>query len=357
VAEFAFSVPIGSWHPFLPASLASLKAQGDGVSVALLDASGDPRVRALAEEHDGWLAYRRHGPDGGQSDAIVEGWNNVPGDWLGWLNADDILMPGALDRVRARLADAPRLDVIYGHSSIIDETGAMTGYHFNVEPPGPRLLQAGIISQPSCFFRRSACEAVGGVNEDLHYTMDWDLWIRMYESGAKFDFLDAVMSMVLWADDTKTASLNKRRRDELQGIINRHAPEAARSGTFRAFVVHAAIDRIWPAGLRERVRRRLRRNGPSVRGIRADGLIQPGARLVLAHYEDKPIEGVMLGFDGDPTGLSVSGCPSTQGVMRTGRSLIIRLSSPLPAGEALTLTLTPDPGLSVRLLRAGWQPA
>tara|TARA_R110000850_G_scaffold62_3_gene257 strand:+ start:4114 stop:5181 length:1068 start_codon:yes stop_codon:yes gene_type:complete len=353
--QFAFSVPVGSWHPFLAASLASLKAQGPDIAVALLDASGDPRVRALADQHDDWLSYRRHGPDYGQSDAIIEGWRNVPGDWLGWLNADDILMPGALDRVRARLAEKPDLDVIYGHSSIIDQTGAMTGYHFNVEPPGPRLLQAGIISQPSCFFRRAVCESVGGVNADLHYTMDWDLWIRMYEAGAKFDFIDTAMSMVLWGDDTKTASLNKRRRSELQDIISRHAPKAAQSGTFRAFVVHAAADRVWPASLRERVRRRLRRSGPSVFGIRADGLVQPDALLFLAHYDAEPKGGLVLEFDSDPGGLRVSGETLADDIGRTGKTVEIKLSPALAGGETLSLQLTPEPGSTVRFLRAAWR--
>tara|TARA_R110000868_G_scaffold125913_5_gene332281 strand:+ start:2219 stop:3289 length:1071 start_codon:yes stop_codon:yes gene_type:complete len=353
--QFAFSVPVGAWHPFLAASLASLRAQGAGVSVALLDASGDPRVRALADQHDDWLAYRRHGPDGGQSDAIIEGWQNVSGDWLGWLNADDILMPGALDKVLARLAQDPSLDVIYGHSSIIDETGAMTGYHFNVEPPGPRLLQAGIISQPSCFFRRSACEGVGGVNPDLHYTMDWDLWIRMYEAGAKFAFLDAPLSMVLWAEDTKTASLNRRRRSELQDIINRHAPSEVRSGTFRAFIVHAAADRMWPPSLRDKLRRRLRRSGPSVFGLRADGLVQPGTTLFLAHYDEAPKTGLRLEFDRSPAGIDVSGTHGFAALETSGSAVEIRFSQKLPAGETLAVNLAPASGHEVHFLLAAWQ--
>ena len=83
--RFAISVPVGAWHPFLPHVLASLKAQGPDVAVALLDASGDARVKALGDAEAGWLAYRRHGKDKGQSDAILEGWANVDSDWLGWL--------------------------------------------------------------------------------------------------------------------------------------------------------------------------------------------------------------------------------------------------------------------------------
>ncbi len=222
---FSIAMPIGSFHPFLADSLASLLAQKAKLNIAFLDASGDPRVKALADRFDDRLHYRRHGPDGGQSDAILEGWKHAPGDVLGWLNADDILYPDALEKALERFQREPELDVVYGHSAILDEHGRMTGYHWAVEPPGPRLLEAGIVSQPSCFFRRDAYERAGGLNADLHYTMDWDLWIRLYKSGAKFGFTDDVMSMVLWGDDTKTSSFNIERRRELRAIARRKESE------------------------------------------------------------------------------------------------------------------------------------
>lgn len=350
--KFAISVPVGAWHPFLPQALASLKSQGDGVAAALLDASGDPRVKAVADAHDDWLAFRRHGPDKGQSDAILEGWDNLEGDWLGWLNADDILMPGALAQIRAAHAADPSLEVIYGHSTILDDAGAMTGYHFNVEPPGDRLLQAGIISQPSCLFSRAAYDRAGGLNRDLHYTMDWDLWIRLYKEGAKFGFVDAPLSMVLWGADTKTASLNAQRREELQAIIAQHAPEAAQKGTFRAFAVHAIADRIWPETLKTKVVRRLRRNGPVVFGLGADGRIHPGCRLALAHYAEGPATGVEIEYDGAPGSLLVEAdCPARQMRSERGR-LTIAFEQPLAPGQACLLRL--EAASTCHFRRASW---
>lgn len=337
--SFAISVPVGAWHPFLPQALASLKCQGGTVAVALLDASGDPRVKAVGDDNAGWLAYRRHGPDGGQSDAILEGWANLEGDWLGWLNADDILMPGALQKVRAAQEANPLWEVIYGHSTILDETGAMTGYHFNVEPPGPRLLQAGIISQPSCFFARSAYERAGRLNRDLHYTMDWDLWIRLYKDGVRFGFIDAPLSMVLWAGDTKTASLNRRRRGELRSLIARHAPEAAQKDTFRAFAIHALADRVWPNWLKARLLRRLRRNGPEVFGLGADGSIRPGCRLLLAHYEKAPARGLAVRFDGAGGDIEVETRPALQTLARQEGRFEAIFRSPLGAAEMIEVRL------------------
>lgn len=344
MATFAISVPVGAWHPFLPQVLASLKAQGPGVAVALLDASGDPRVKALGDAENDWLAYRRHGPDKGQSDAILEGWANVDSDWLGWLNADDILMPGALDHVRERLAAEPDLDLVYGQSTILDEEGAMTGYHFNVEPPGPRLFEGCIISQPSCFFRRGAYDQVGGLNRDLHYVMDWDLWIRLYKAGTKFAFVDAPMSQVLWGADTKSASLNKRRRAELRAVIAEHTPEAKQKEIFRAFVIHAIADMIWPPMLKDRVLKRLRRVGQRLYGLRADGEIAESATLSLAHFLDTGASGVALELEGDLTGITVTASvPARQGPATEGR-IALAFDTPLPAGQTVEVTVSRPPG-------------
>lgn len=352
--KFAISIPIGAWHDFLPWALDSLLCQSADVSIAFLDASGDPRVKALADAHDDRLAYRRHGRDGGQSDAILEGWANVEGDWLGWLNADDMLMPDALEKVAAHVSANPGLEAVYGHSVILDDAGAMTGYHFNVEPPSERIFQAGIISQPSCFFSRAAYERAGGLNRDLHYVMDWDLWIRMYKSGAQFGFLDDALSMVIWSDDTKTASMNERRRTELNTLIAEHAPQDARKSTFRAFMVHAAADKLWPQSLRRAFVRRLRRSGPSVFGVRADGTLLQNAELKLAHYDAEPKSGLRLTLLRPAPELSASLNGSSLAARAFARSVEFTFKEPVAAATSCKVKLIVDSALPVVLIKAEW---
>jgi len=325
------------------------------VSVALLDASNDPRVLAIADANDDWLAYRRHGPDKGQSDAILEGWENVSGDWLGWLNADDIMMPGTLETIEASLSEDPSLEIIYGHSTILDETGAMTGYHFNVAPPGPKLLEAGIISQPSCLFSRAAYDRAGGLNRDLHYVMDWDLWIRLYKSEAKFGFVDKPLSMVLWGGDTKTASLNRARRDELSALIGAHAPEDAKRGTFRAFVVHAAADMIWPPVLKAAVVKRLRHNGPQLFGFRANGQIEGCGTLHLAHFDPGPKQGVKIYLTGPAEAARVSSSEPIQRIVHHSDYVELYFERAFPASEICRIDLTPDVARKpCGFIRAAW---
>lgn len=220
--RFVVAVPVGAWNDYLSATFESLARQTPRPSVALLDASGDPRVAELADSFGELFAYRRHGPDQGQTSAIAEGWRELDGDILHWLNMDDALMPGALAAVQQAFQDNPEADVVYGHSIVLDEDGGLRGAHPAVDPKRlDELPRDCVISQPSCFARREAVERAGGLNNHFHYVMDWDLWTRLYKTGAQFHFLNEFLSQVVWGADTKTADLNLRKLSELFRIVKR----------------------------------------------------------------------------------------------------------------------------------------
>jgi GT2 family glycosyltransferase len=221
--SFAVAIPVGGWHDLLPHSLASLAAQTPPLRVALMDASGDPRVAEAAEASGLDFAYMRTGPDAGQSSAIAEGWDQTESDFVFWLNADDCLAPGALDCVRQAVETQPELDVVYGHTDFIDLSGEVIDRHDQVEAVSLLLLRSNIISQPSCFVRRSAMAAVGGVDPSLHYVMDWDLWIRLYLAGAKFVLVHETLSLVYMGEGTKTHQVSLARLREVFQLVHKNA--------------------------------------------------------------------------------------------------------------------------------------
>lgn len=238
---FAAAIPVGAWHPFLPRALESLATQGVPLQIALLDASGDPCVRQLADESGVAFAYRRHGPDQGQADAIAEGWRETSGDVLLWLNADDRLRPNALATASKAFAGDRHLAVFYGHSDFVDETGAVVGSHDQVAPIGPLLYRSNIISQPSCFVRRAWVNRVGGMDPQLQYTMDWDLWARLYAAGAPFECTEEVLSEVFMGAGTKTAEVNISRLREIASLVARHRGWWSAAKTTLSVAVHTYI--------------------------------------------------------------------------------------------------------------------
>ncbi len=166
-------------------------------------------------------------PDAGQSDAIGKGFAHSRGEILAWLNADDVLAPDAVERAVEVIDRSPETGLVYGRGVILDQDGAETGPFLSIEPFNLwRLLYTlDYVLQPAAFFRRSAYEAAGGLDPDLCWAMDWDLWIRLAGVG-EVRFIDRVLAGSREWQDTKTATGGWPRIRELKNLVKRHTGRA-----------------------------------------------------------------------------------------------------------------------------------
>lgn len=131
------------------------------------------------------LAAWESAPDGGQAAAIERGFAKVSGDVMGWLNADDMLMPGALEFIGWYFAAHPEVDVLYGHRVVIDAEDRETG-RWVLPPHEDEFLRwRDYVPQETLFWRRSVWERCGGIDARLQFALDWDLLLRLQESGAR----------------------------------------------------------------------------------------------------------------------------------------------------------------------------
>lgn len=122
-------------------------------------------------------------PDGGAADAINRGFDRARGSILAWINADDIYLPGAVSAAVRYLDEHPEALAVSGLGSWVDADGQMLGTYPSYPPVPGRLQLDCCICQPTCFFRRSAFEAAGRMDVDLHCSFDYDLWIRLARLG------------------------------------------------------------------------------------------------------------------------------------------------------------------------------
>jgi glycosyltransferase involved in cell wall biosynthesis len=200
-------------------------------TIKLLRSFGD-RLRWISE------------PDGGQADAINKGFARTSGDILGWLNADDTYSLGAVRAAVEFLAQHPEVGMVYGDADFIDEAGKRIGPCAHVEPFNRHRLihYSDFIVQPAAFFRRSAFEAVGGVDANLHWAMDYDLWLKLAERHT-IAYLPKVLAHYRWLSASKTASGGWKRIDEIRSVLERHGagtPAYVRLECVNAFMQEAA---------------------------------------------------------------------------------------------------------------------
>jgi len=214
--NFALVIPNFNQSHFLPYALESLRCQSVPFKLAVMDGGSTDNFTQAIQPYSGIISYVRSGPDDGQAAAIKEGFAAVDGDIVAWLNADDYYFPGALDKVMNFFMAHPDVDVVYGDAVHVNREGFFLSYFPPIQEFNARdLTRTCFICQPACFVRRSVYEKIGGVNPSLHFTMDWDLWCRLANSGAKFYYLHDVLAAVRYYPGTKTLSGNKQRYLEI----------------------------------------------------------------------------------------------------------------------------------------------
>ena len=141
-------------------------------------------IRFYEDRLSGWVSEK----DRGQADAVNKGAARTKGEIIGWLNSDDLYLPGAVRKALNYLRDHPEVDAVYGDVLSIDGEGKLINVMRFAQYSPQDLMSFRVISQPGVFFRRSAWERAGGLDLSYHYLLDHHLWLRM-TAGGKFAYL------------------------------------------------------------------------------------------------------------------------------------------------------------------------
>jgi len=127
-------------------------------------------------------------PDGGQSAAFNKGFLHAKGRFLTWLNADDVLLPGALRRLEGASIRHPDCEWFVGGCFWLDPQMRIIKCGRGRPFSEIRYREGNVnVWGPSSFFTKRMLDAVGGVDERFHYSMDTDLWLRFaYKEKARY---------------------------------------------------------------------------------------------------------------------------------------------------------------------------
>ena len=177
--------------------------------------------------------------DNGLYDAVQRGFETLdpePGEIMTWLNADDLLAPGALQSVASCLQELPQVSLCGGRVSMIDADGRVVRVNAPVAL-SQKLLAAGcydgrkmpFVMQEGTFWRQELWARVGGLDPSFRLAGDWDLWRRM-AAQAEFVTLDVL------------TAFHRRRPGQLSGNLDAYYAEVDRRLTG---AVRDAYDRVY----------------------------------------------------------------------------------------------------------------
>lgn len=210
---------------FLREALESALGQGyPALELHVQDGGSKDGTLAVLEEYRGRVTWASEA-DSGQADAINRGLSRATGDVLGYLNGDDLLLPGALGTVGAAFVENPRARLVYGRAVYVDEEGRRIGPCLTRPWDRRRLADYCFVAQPAAFFRRSLREEVGPFDVSLHHAMDYDFWLRAAGVLREDEvlYLDRELAACRLHGEAKTVVGWDRALAEILAVVKRRA--------------------------------------------------------------------------------------------------------------------------------------
>jgi glycosyltransferase involved in cell wall biosynthesis len=158
----------------------------------IIDGGSTDGTAQIIEQYSSQLGYWHSQKDGGQYDAINQGFSKSTGEIMCWLNADDMLLHRSLFVV-AEVFE--QLEAVQWLSSLQPASWDASGHLAEVRNlPGfskqafldglylPTTAKKGYwMQQESTFWRRSLWEKAGSSIPNFHLAGDFALWCKFYE--------------------------------------------------------------------------------------------------------------------------------------------------------------------------------
>lgn len=239
----------------LPDALSSLRSQrlADVEILAVDDNSEDATVELLQRAQKELPLRLVQGPLRGNwvasaNAALAE----ARGVYGCLLHQDDGYLPGRLDRLRTALDENADASLVVHWAEYRDERGVRLGlwrppFSKHTQRIAPSCMRERLIVQnffaiPCPVFRLDDARAVGGLDECLWYTADWDFWLKLVNRGPSICIPEVLAFFRVHA---QSQTMQRSRdagafRAQLETVLQRHLSQMERDTPIPQSVAAAA---------------------------------------------------------------------------------------------------------------------
>jgi glycosyltransferase involved in cell wall biosynthesis len=176
--------------------------------IVINDGSKDTTLEVISSINDPRIQVFSY-PNAGLSASRNRGYVHSCGEYITFLDADDLWTPDKLERQLRALQAHPKAAVAYSWTNFIDESSNFVRIGSRITLTGniyPNLLLANFLESGSnALICRRALVEVGGFDESLLAAEDWDMWLRLAEHH---DFVAVPYPHVLYRLSTHSMSTN-----------------------------------------------------------------------------------------------------------------------------------------------------
>jgi len=165
---------------FLEETIRSVLYQGyPNLEYIIIDGGSSDNSIEIIKKYEHQIAYWVSEKDRGQSHAVNKGLEVATGDYVGWINSDDVYTKRCFSDVMRAFISSPELCLVYGSRILINEHTRVTGW-VPGQPFDPQTTGFNIASE-TAFWNRKIHDCL--LTESLQFAMDLDLFIRIHQSA------------------------------------------------------------------------------------------------------------------------------------------------------------------------------
>ena len=165
---------------FLEKTIQSVLTQDyPAIEYIIIDGGSNDGSQDIIKKYEQKLSFWLSEKDKGQADAVNKGLAKATGKYVGWLNSDDLYLPGTISKAVELLEAFPHAGFVFGDVQAIDENGKITNIMHYGDWKLEDLIQFRIIGQPGVFMRKENLDHCGGLDLSYHFLLDHQLWLRM----------------------------------------------------------------------------------------------------------------------------------------------------------------------------------
>lgn len=174
---------------FLERTIVSvLEQEYPNLEYIIIDGGSKDNSVDIIKKYEKHLKYWASEKDQGQSHAVNKGLRRATGDIIGWINSDDIYYADAFLHA-ARIFEAhPEVDIVFANYNFIDEKDAVLRTRKEIPYDYDTYLWSKGCYHANCagFFRKRCFDSFGLLREDLHFGMDYELYLRFGKNNCTF---------------------------------------------------------------------------------------------------------------------------------------------------------------------------
>jgi glycosyltransferase involved in cell wall biosynthesis len=229
---FKVSIVTPSYNqaPFLEATICSVLEQNyPHIEYIICDGGSTDSSVEIIHKYEKHLAWWCSEKDGGQAAAINKGWQRASGQIWAYLNSDDLLIPDAVHTVVEAFANHPESAIVHGDWLYIDGEGHTIAHVCGKSCNFRKLLYRGqgpYVGQPASFYKAELVRRVGGVDESLHLSMDYDLLLKLALLGSMC-YISHPLACLRVHTDAKSFSHTERHWQESFYVQKRYGAKYA----------------------------------------------------------------------------------------------------------------------------------